>query len=103
MGAEHRGGSRCSKGMRRVMELLVGNTEDALESTDVYTKQQRIAGHARQSPQMSFTSLSYYIDDAWMHEAYRRTRKDGAVGVDGATAAEYAENLEGNLKSLLDR
>ena len=35
--------------------------------------------------------------------AYLRTRKDGAVGVDGQTAADYAVDLEGNLRSLLDR
>ena len=35
--------------------------------------------------------------------AYRRTRKDGAVGIDGQTAADYAEDLEVNLQSLLDR
>jgi hypothetical protein len=39
----------------------------------------------------------------WLHEAYRRTRKDGATGVDRQTAEEYAANLEGNLRSLLDR
>jgi group II intron reverse transcriptase/maturase len=43
------------------------------------------------------------MDIDWLREAYRRTRKDGAVGVDGQTAAEYAENLEDNLQSLLDR
>ena len=36
-------------------------------------------------------------------EAYQRTRKDGAAGVDGQTAEEYAANLEENLQSLLDR
>jgi group II intron reverse transcriptase/maturase len=30
-------------------------------------------------------------------------RKDGAVGVDGQTAEEYAKNLESNLESLLNR
>jgi|PlaIllAssembly_1097288.scaffolds.fasta_scaffold33240_3 group II intron reverse transcriptase/maturase len=85
------------------MELLLGNTGDALESHDVYTKQQRIAEHARRSPQMSFTSLAYYMDYAWMEEAFRRTRKDGAPGVDGATADDYAVDLEGNLKDLLER
>lgn len=89
--------------MHRVMELLLGNMEDALESHDVYTKQQRIAEHARRSPEMSFTSLAYYMDYDWMVEAYRRTRKDGVPGVDGATASQYAENLEGNLKDLLER
>jgi retron-type reverse transcriptase len=38
-----------------------------------------------------------------MHEAYRRTRKDGAAGVDGVTATDYEANLEGNLRALLDR
>jgi len=43
------------------------------------------------------------MDDAWMLEAHRRTRKDGAVGVDGATAEEYAKELKDNLKDLLER
>ncbi|WP_437577720.1 group II intron reverse transcriptase/maturase [Sorangium sp. So ce887] len=37
----------------------------------------------------------------WMREAFRRTRKDGATGVDGKTAAEYAQALEINLQDLL--
>ena len=52
-------------------------------STSVSTKQQRIAELAKQSPQMGFTSLAYLMDIDWLHEAYRRTRKDGAAGVDG--------------------
>jgi group II intron reverse transcriptase/maturase len=69
----------------------------------VSTKQQRIAMLARQGPQMAFTSLAHYIDIEWLQEAYGRTRKDGAAGVDGQTAQEYAANLEGNLQSLLNR
>jgi RNA-directed DNA polymerase len=38
-----------------------------------------------------------------LHEAFRRTRKDGATGVDGQTGSEYEERLEENLRSLLDR
>ena len=38
-----------------------------------------------------------------MKEAYRLTRKDGAPGIDGVTADEYATNLEANLLDLLDR
>jgi RNA-directed DNA polymerase len=52
---------------------------------------------------MVFTTLAHHIDVDLLFEAYRLTRKDGAVGVDGQTAADYAENLEGNLKDLLDR
>ena len=72
-------------------------------SITVSTKQQRIAQLAKQSPPMGFTSLAYLMDLEWLHEAYRRTRKDGAVGVDGQTASEYEQDLEGNLQSLLER
>jgi len=69
----------------------------------VSTRQERIAALARQSPEMGFTSLAYLMDVEWLHEAYRRTRKDGAVGIDGQTAADYERDLENNLRSLLDR
>src|SRR5581483_8425395 len=72
-------------------------------STTVSTKQGRIAELAKQSPQMAFTSLAYLMDIDWLKEAYQRTRKDGAVGVDGVTAEEYEQDLEGNLQRLLDR
>jgi group II intron reverse transcriptase/maturase len=52
---------------------------------------------------MAFTSLAYHLDVEWLREAYRRTRKDGAAGVDGVTAADYERDLEGNLARLLDR
>src|SRR4051812_28240056 len=52
---------------------------------------------------MAFRSLAHLIDLDWLREAYRRTRKDGARGVDGQSAQEYQANLEGNLRSLLDR
>jgi hypothetical protein len=69
----------------------------------VSTKQQRIAELAKRSPELAFTSLAHLIDLEWLFEAYRRTRKDGAVGVDGQTAADYEVNLRANLQSLLDR
>jgi RNA-directed DNA polymerase len=69
----------------------------------VSTRQQRIAELAKQSPQMAFTSLSHHIDLAWLYEAFLRTRRDGAAGVDGQTASDYEANLLGNLQALLDR
>ena len=50
-----------------------------------------------------FTSLHHLIDGDWMLEAYRRTRKDGATGIDGVTAADYEKALEANLDDLLSR
>jgi RNA-directed DNA polymerase len=72
-------------------------------SSPVSTKQQRLAELAKQSPQMGFTSLAYLMDIDWLHEAFRRTRKDGAVGVDGQTGKDYEQDLEAHLWSLLDR
>jgi group II intron reverse transcriptase/maturase len=69
----------------------------------VSTKRQRIAQLARDAPDMAFTNLAHHIDIDWLLMAYAQTRKDGAVGVDGQTAADYEVNLRGNLQALLDR
>jgi uncharacterized protein VirK/YbjX len=52
---------------------------------NVLTKQERIAKLARERPQLTFSVLNHYLDYDWMQEAYERTRKDGAVGIDGHT------------------
>ena len=85
------------------MESLKGHTPGTKEPDSVSTKRRRIATLAQRVPKISFTSLAYHIDLEWLREAYRRTRKDGACGIDGQTAADYAENLEDNLRCLLDR
>ena len=69
----------------------------------VSTRLQRIAQLAKEDPERAFLSLAHHIDIDLLREAYRLTRKDGAAGVDGQTAASYQENLEENLQSLLDR
>ena len=63
-------------------------------SDRVSTQRRRIARLAKQAPQMAFTSLNHYLDLEWLREAFARTRKDGATGVDGQSWSEYAENLE---------
>jgi group II intron reverse transcriptase/maturase len=72
-------------------------------SPTVSTRLQRIAEAARRHPERAFTTLAHHIDIDWLREAYRRTRKSGATGIDGRTAAEYVTNMEDNLRSLLDR
>jgi group II intron reverse transcriptase/maturase len=70
----------------------------------VSTRQQRIAELAKQAPQMGFTSLNHYLDFTWLLEAFGRTRKDAAPGVDGQTADDYRGlRLRDHLQSLLDR
>ena len=70
---------------------------------NVSTKQARIAEQARACPDMVFTTLHHHIDRDWMHRAWSLTRKDGATGVDGVTAAEYEKELEANLLDLMNR
>ncbi len=69
----------------------------------ISTRLERIALLARHLRDQPLTTLAHHIDLEWMREAYRRTRKDGATGVDGQNAEQYAINLEDNLRSLLER
>lgn len=70
---------------------------------DVSTKQARIAELARQMRGQAFRTLAHHMDLNWLRDAFGRTRKDGATGVDGGTSSVYAEDLEGNLSALLTR
>lgn len=69
----------------------------------ISTKLQRIAKLAKEDPQRRLTTLAHHIDVPWLLEAYDRTRKDGAPGIDGQTGQSYAEHLEANLQALLGR
>jgi group II intron reverse transcriptase/maturase len=70
---------------------------------NLFTKRQRIAKLAREKRGVALSTLHHVIDLDWMKEAYRLTRKDGAPGIDGVTAADYEVNLEANLSALLER
>ena len=69
----------------------------------ISTRREKLAGLARIEPKLVLTTLAQHIDVMWLHEAYRRTRKDAAAGVDGVTAVQYEAELEANLSSLLER
>jgi group II intron reverse transcriptase/maturase len=77
--------------------------EETSSSPTVSTKLERIAKLARDLRGKPLTTLAHHIDVDWLREAYRRTRKDGAMGVDRQSAADYEQQLEENLRSLLDR
>jgi group II intron reverse transcriptase/maturase len=84
------------------MELQEGNMNGTSGPENISTRLLQIAELARAAPKMVMTTLAHHIDLELMHEAYRRTRKDGATGVDGQTAGEYAEKLGANLERLLE-
>ena len=69
---------------------------------DVSTKLRRIAKLAEDRPETTFTTLAHHIDMEHLREPYRRTRKDGAPGVDRVSGREYARDLERNLEALLN-
>lgn len=50
-----------------------------------------------------FTTLAHYVTRDWLMVAARRTRIDGAPGVDGQRGHEYMENLEANVDLLYGR
>src|SRR6202162_5421904 len=68
---------------------------------EVSTKQLQIAELAATRPEESFTSLNHYLDMDWMKEAYRRTRRERAPGVDGQTMEEYGKELERHLQEMI--
>jgi RNA-directed DNA polymerase len=74
-----------------------------LRSPTVTTKLQRLAEQAKHDPDRVFTNLAHLIDEDFLREAYRRTRKSSAAGIDGVTAQQYAADLDENLRDLHDR
>ena len=86
----------------RGMDPVTGKAGGMSKLRSVSTKQDRIAKLAKEAPDMAM-DLSHHMDMDWFKEAYRRTRKDSAVGVDGQTAQEYEQDLEGNLQRLINR
>jgi len=87
----------------RAMGLLEGQMTGTSGREVISTRQEKLAELARIEPKLELTTLAHHIDEVWLREAYRRTRKDGAAGVDGVTAAQYEAELEANLASLLER
>jgi len=74
-----------------------------MNPANLLTKWFWIVALARRKLGAVLFSLNHVIDFEWVREAYIRTRKDGATGIDGVTAEGYETNLEANLRDLLER
>ncbi len=76
---------------------------NALTLENVSPQLLKVVGRAQQEPEGRFHSLAHLIDVSALERAYRRSRKDAAVGVDGVTKEEYGQDLERNLLDLHER
>jgi len=63
----------------------------------------KVVERAKREPEGRFHSLAHLIDVPALERAYRRMRKDAAVGVDGVTKEQYGQDLERNLRDLHER
>lgn len=72
-------------------------------SKTISTRLYEIAELARRRPGEALTTLAHHVDEALLEEAYRLTRKDGAVGIDRETAAEFTRDMPARLTELLGR
>src|SRR5262249_6633840 len=109
-GAQYRGrwGTEAQGTHRREGEaghtvLLGGQMGETSSSPTISTQLQRIAEQARGYPEMVFTTLAHLMDVDFLREAYHRTRKDSAGGMEGVTADAYAEPREETLGDLHER
>lgn len=76
---------------------------DASTSLDMLTGLRKVAERAKREPAARFNSLAHLIDEELLTKAFRRLRRDAAVGVDGITKEQYGQDLERNLKGLHER
>lgn len=76
---------------------------DASTSLDMSTGLRKVAERAKREPAARFNSLAHLIDEELLTRAFRRLRRDAAVGVDGISKEQYGQALESNLKDLHER
>lgn len=67
------------------------------------TELSSLSFRARENPRLRFTSLAHYLTVDFLKICFKEMKKDRAVGVDGVTTGEYEENLEENLKELVEK
>lgn len=67
------------------------------------TKLKRIAFLSERDPYKQFTSLMHHFNEESLKECFYMLDGRKAVGIDGIDKEEYAKDLEGNIKKLLDK
>ena len=96
-------GTRPSKGGPCGCELQEGTMTNASTLENMSPELLKVVERAQREPEGRFHSLAHLIDVPALERAYRRMRKDAAVGVDGVTKEQYGQDLEHNLRDLHER
>jgi retron-type reverse transcriptase len=69
----------------------------------VQTSLRGIAKKAREQKKHRFGNLYEMLNEEFLHDCWRGIKKDAASGVDRVSAREYEENLEENIRQLVER
>jgi RNA-directed DNA polymerase len=64
---------------------------------------EKVAERARRHPEQRILALAHLINEPALERAYRRLRRDAAVGVDDVTVEQYGEQLAAQLQALRTR
>jgi len=67
------------------------------------TKLASISEIARKSKDEKFTSLYHLLNEEMLIECHHNLANNKATGIDGVTKEEYGENLEENIKELVEK
>jgi group II intron reverse transcriptase/maturase len=70
------------------------------EMEGTWSKLPLIAKHAREKPDMQFTSLAHLLDKRFLTDSFHSLNRNKAVGVDNVSWEDYGKNLEANLEDL---
>jgi RNA-directed DNA polymerase len=67
------------------------------------TKLLQISKVSKDKPNYKFVSLASLLTTNYLTECYHELKKNKAPGIDGVSVEQYGEELEGNLRNLVER
>ena len=83
--------------------LLHGKNSLAPNRSEFSTKRNKLAAMVRDIQGGPLKTLAHFIDKEWLEESWRRLNKQAAAGLDRVSAKQFAADLDGNLKRLLEK
>jgi RNA-directed DNA polymerase len=69
----------------------------------VRTKLASITLRSKEEKGFKFTSLSHLLSESFLKDCFQELKRDKATGIDGVSIAEYEDNINENIKVLVER